>query len=147
MRAPFWELMICELVNLKWSAYGFDRVMRGREKGKESQGNGNTYRIFVTLLLLLPPTEPIDIPCPPEQYKFDTVILFPLVMATQSSWFKMVLSVTRKLLEVEISKPSELCAAGKPLLIAFGASPALLLRTMLVITTFEQLEIEKQCVG
>jgi len=107
----------------------------------------SAYRILVTLLLLFPPTEPIDMPCPPLHHMLETVMLFPLVMATQSSWLLTKLFVIVKLLELETSKPSELWDAGKPLLMAFGALPAVLSRLMLVISTLLQLEIEKQCVG
>lgn len=51
----------------------------------ECSGKARLTKIFVTLLLLFPPTDPILIPCPPRQYMSETVTLFPLVMATQSS--------------------------------------------------------------
>jgi hypothetical protein len=67
-----------------------------------------TYRMFVTRLLLLPPTDPIERPWPPEQYMLLTVTLLPEVIATQSSWLITVESVIRVLLQLERSKPSEL---------------------------------------
>lgn len=39
-----------------------------------------------TVLSLRPPTEPIDIPCPPEQYPFLKTMFVPELTARQSSW-------------------------------------------------------------
>jgi hypothetical protein len=50
-------------------------------------------------------TEPIEIPWPPEQVLRWKIMLEPLFIAIQSSWFRIVLSsIVRSL--VETSKPS-----------------------------------------
>jgi hypothetical protein len=69
-------------------------------------GGLRTNKIFVTLLLLFPPTDPIESPCPPSQNISFTVMLFPLVIATQSSWFSTLELESTILLVVEISNPS-----------------------------------------
>jgi len=58
--------------------------------------------------LTLPPTLPIERPCPPSQYMFETVMLLPLVIATQSSWFNTLESLKIMPSVLEISKPSVL---------------------------------------
>lgn len=64
--------------------------------------------IPVTTLLDFPPTEPILNPCPPEQVIPVTVMFVPLVTATQSSWFTTVVFERIKLVDEEMSNPSEL---------------------------------------
>jgi hypothetical protein len=135
MRAPFCELTIWLSVNCGNVSLRFDQRKVGRT------------RILVTLLLLLPPTDPMLKPWPPEQYILDTVTLFPLVMATQSSWLYTILLVMVTLLLVLRSNPSELWAAGRPPLLVFGASPAELSRSKFSNNRLEQLEILKRCVG
>ena len=85
--------------------------------------------------------------CPPEQVMPVTVILVPLVTATQSSWFLTIVLLNNMLVVLEISKPSELCAAGRPDEAAFGASPAELSRVRPVIVTPVEPVISKQWTG
>src|ERR1700712_799179 len=117
--APFWLLRICESSN----------------------------KMFVTLLLLLPPTDPMLRPWPPSQYIPETVTLLPLVIATQSSWFSTVLSRIIVLLQVLTSNPSVLWAAGRPSDRLLGALPAVLSRVMPDITKPAEFSMLKQCVG
>jgi hypothetical protein len=77
MRMPFWELRMTELVK----------------------------EIEVTLLLDLPPTEPMLRPWLPSQYMLEMEMLAPLVTATQSSWLMTVLSRTMVLLVEARPKP------------------------------------------
>jgi hypothetical protein len=77
MRAPFSALRTTELVN----------------------------EMLVTLLLDFPPTEPMDRPWLLLQYMLLTMMLLPLVTATQSSWLMTVLSRILVSLLVPRSKP------------------------------------------
>jgi hypothetical protein len=67
-----------------------------------------------TTLLLFPPTEPIERPCPPIHVMPLTVMLLPDVTATQSSWLETHESLRIVFVQELKSKPSELCAAGSP---------------------------------
>jgi len=100
-----------------------------------------------TLLLDFPPMEPMDRPCPPLQTMFDTVMLLPDVTATQSSWLITVVEVMIMLLLLETSKPSLLCAAGRPPDAALGAFPAELSSVRPVIVVPEEPVMSKQCTG
>lgn len=74
-------------------------------------------------------------------------MLSPEVMATQSSWLSTVLSRRVMPFVLEMSKPSVLCAAGRPLERAFGALPAVWLRTIFSTTRPLEPEMLKQWVG
>lgn len=101
----------------------------------------------VTVLSDFPPTEPMLRPCPPEQVMVVTVMLVPLVTATQSSWFRTVVLERTKLVVEEMSKPSELWAAGRPELTAFGALPAVLLSVSPVMVIRSHPVMSKQWTG
>lgn len=84
-----------------------------------------------TTLLLLPPMEPMLSPWPPMQVMPVTRMLEPLVTATQSSWLLTTEFLSVRPLVEDMSKPSELWAAARPLLTELGAFPAVLSRLML----------------
>ena len=100
-----------------------------------------------TVLSLLPPIDPILNPWPPLQVMPVTRIFCPLVTATQSSWLSTEVFSRMRLFVDEISKPSELCAAGRPPLAELGAFPAELSRVMPVSKTVSPPVISKQCTG
>ena len=102
---------------------------------------------LLTVLSDLPPTLPMLRPWPPEHIMPDTLIVSPDVTATQSSWFLTVMSLSTMLVLLEMSKPSELCAAASLPVLLLGASPAELSSVRPDRVRPSQLVISKQCVG
>jgi len=117
--APFWEFLMTEFVK----------------------------RTLDTSLLDFPPIEPMESPCPPSQTMLETVILVPEVTATQSSWLMTVVLVMTILLLEDRSKPSELCAAGRPPEAELAAFPAELSSVKPLIVVPDEEVISKQCTG
>jgi len=97
--------------------------------------------------LVFPPILPMLKPWLPEQYTPLTVMLFPLVIATQSSWFITVEFRSTMFSEVPMPKPSELCDAAFLLDRLFGASPAELSSVIFCSTSPALLLMLKQWTG